>query len=305
MKVLITGGAGFIGSHLAEHFCGTAEVTVLDNLSSGEPSNLEGLDNCNFTFGSVLNRLAVRRAIENADYVFHLAGCADIEDSFVRPLDCAEVETLGTMILLEEAVRASVRKVVFLSSGAVYGETFHSHLPRKESDHMEPNSPYAAAKLAGEVYCQMFMVDRDMPTVSVRCFNAFGPRQKHGVIPAFIHRAIKNHPLKVNGDSAHTRDFIYVKNVVAALVFLALSPTARGCFNLGSGQGTQIMCLAQKIIDITGSTSEIQRTPERPRDNLRLIADTSRLASAGFTPACDLERELRLTVADIRSKCTV
>lgn len=303
MKVLITGGAGFIGSHLAEHFNSSAEITVLDNLSTGEPSNLDDLGNCNMTFGSVLNRLAVRRAMENADYVFHLAGNPSIHGSFERQLEYAEVESLGTLIVLEEAAQAKVRKFVYASSAAVYGDC-SAGAKRYEDDDLEPKSPYAAAKLAGEVYCRMFTVDRKLPTVCARIFNAFGPRQRGGVVDSFIYRALNNRPLAINGSGQKVRDFVYIKAVVAALVFLALTPDVTGPFNIGMGNGMTLMALAKKIIDLTGSRSEIHGDPERQGDIEHLVADTTHIVHEGFTPSQDLDESLRQTIAAMRNKLT-
>lgn len=305
MKILITGGAGFIGSHLAEHFNGRAEVTVLDNLNTGEPGNLDDLVNCNMTFGSVLNRLAMRRAMEGVDYVFHLAGYASISASFERPLECAEVESLGTMIALEEAVQAKVKKFVYSSSAAVYGEGPASAKPRHEDDHLEPKSPYAAAKLAGEVYCRMFAVERKLPTVCARIFNAYGPRQRGSVVDNFIYRALNNRPLVINGSGTKVRDFVYIKAVVAALVYLALTPGVTGACNVGTGCGLSLMELARKIIELTGSRSEIHGDPDRPGDISHLVADNRRIKSEGFMPALpDLDEGLRQTIASLRNKLT-
>lgn len=305
MKILITGGAGFIGSHLAEHFNGAAEVTVLDNLSSGEPDNLDGLGNCSVTFGSVLNRLAVRRAMEGVDYVFHLAGMASIDNSFDRQVEYAEVESLGTLIVLEEAAKAGVKKVVYASSGTVYGEWPAVYLPRRENSQMEPKSPYAASKLAGEVYCQMFTIDKKLSTVCARLFNVFGPRQNQGVISAFIYRALHNRPLVINGSGSKVRDFIYVKSAVAALAFLGLKSTATGAYNIGSGLGMSLMTLARRVIDSTGSFSEIHDGPELRGELTNLVADISHISDEGFTPSCDFDKELRMTIADFRSKMSV
>jgi UDP-glucose 4-epimerase len=302
MKVLITGGAGFIGSHLAEHFSNSAEVVVLDNLSTGEPGNLDDLGNCNMTFGSVLNRLAVRRAMEGVDYVFHLAGNPGIRESFERPLEYAEVESLGTLIVLEEAAQAKVRKMVYASSAAVYGDCFAQwRCARNETDNLEPKSPYAAAKLAGEVYCRMFTVDQKLTTVCARIFNAFGPRQRNNVVDTFIYRALNNRPLVINGNGTKIRDFIYIKAVVAALVFSALTPGLTGAYNIGTGHGLSLMDLAKKIIELTNSRSEIHQDAEHSGDIGFLKAATDRLQGAGFTPPLpDLEEGLRQTIAACR-----
>lgn len=299
MKVLVTGGAGFIGSHVVEHFQDKAEVRVLDNFSTGHPDNLEGLQ-CEVINNSVLNRFAVRRAMEGVDFVFHLAGLSSVEESMKKPIEYAETNSLGTLIVVEEAALAGITKLVYASSAAVYGDEAE---PCKERGRLEPKSPYAATKLAGEVYCQIFTIDKKLPTVSVRCFNVFGPRQRGntGVVPTFLYRAMKNAALKINGDGRQTRDFIYVKSVVAAMVFLGLHPEATGTFNVGSGTATSIRELASRIIDITGSRSEIHPGPDRPGDIRHSIAAIERLLAAGFTPSTNFDHELRMTAAWFRS----
>jgi UDP-glucose 4-epimerase len=298
MKVLITGGAGFIGSHLAEHFATRAEVVILDNLSTGSNDNLADI-RCDSRFGSVLNRMAVRRAMEGVDYVFHLAGMVSVEESMEKPVECAEVNTLGTLIVLEEAANAKVRKLLFVSSAAVYGDG--PEPVRKESDHLEPKSPYAATKLAGEVYCQMFAIERKLNTVVARCFNVFGPRQdpKTGVVASFAYRAIRNAPLTINGNGRQTRDFIYVKNAVSALAFLALLPESNGTYNVGSGTPTSVLGLAHTLIELTGSRSEIHCGPDRPGDIKHSVASIDRLTGAGFIPSNHAD-ELRTTIASLR-----
>jgi UDP-glucose 4-epimerase len=234
MKVLVTGGAGFIGSHVVEYFQGRAEVRVLDNLRSGFKHNLGGLQ-CEFIPGSVLDRDQVRRAVQGVDYVFHLAAMVSVPESANKPLECAEINAAGTLVLLEEAARARAKKLVFSSSAAIYGN--NPVMPKIEMMPPEPKSPYAATKLDGERHCKRFADQGRLPTVCLRYFNVFGPRQNPesqyaAAIPAFIDRALKNQPMIIFGDGEQTRDFIYVKDVAAANAFFAIQSPASGIFNV-------------------------------------------------------------------------
>ena len=160
MKILVTGGAGFIGSHIVEYFQDRAEVRVLDNLASGFRHNLAGL-RCEFIPGSVLNRELVARAVRDVDFVFHLAAMISVAESMQKPVECAETNTVGTLIVLEEAARAKVKKLVLSSSAAIYGDS--PVVPKIEEMPPEPKSPYAISKLDGEFYCRMFAAGPDCP----------------------------------------------------------------------------------------------------------------------------------------------
>jgi nucleoside-diphosphate-sugar epimerase len=192
MKILVTGGAGFIGSHIVEQLHQRAEVRVLDNLRSGHRRNLAGL-RCEFIAGSILDREAVRRAVQNVDYVFHLAAMVSVPESMQKPVECNETNTTGTLIVLEEAARAGVKKLAFSSSAAIYGN--NPTVPKVETMLPEPVSPYAVTKLDGEFYAAMFAREHRLATVSLRYFNVFGPRQDPrsqyaAAVPAFIERAL-------------------------------------------------------------------------------------------------------------------
>ena len=240
MKVLVTGGAGFIGSHIVEHFQDHAEVRVLDNLCSGFKRNLSGL-RCKFIQGSILDRQLVRQAIKGVDYIFHLAAMISVPESMQKPVECAETNTIGTLVVLEEAARAKVKKLVLSSSAAIYGD--NPVVPKIETMLPEPKSPYAISKLDGEFYCRMFAAEGRLQTACLRYFNVFGPRQNPrsqyaAAVPIFIDRALKNKPITIFGDGEQTRDFIYVQDVVAANVFFATQSPATGVFNVACGQRT-------------------------------------------------------------------
>ena len=229
MKVLVTGGAGFIGSHIVEHFQGRAEVRVLDNLRSGFKHNLAGFEH-EFIEASILDREAVRRAVEGVDYIFHLAAMISVPESMAKPIECNELNTNGTLVVLEEAAKAGVKKLVLSSSAAIYGD--NPVVPKVETMFPEPKSPYAITKLDGEYYCRMFAAEGKLQTACLRYFNVFGPRQDPksqyaAAVPIFIHRALKHEPITIYGDGEQTRDFIYVKDIAAANVYAATQPATR------------------------------------------------------------------------------
>lgn len=298
MKVLVTGGAGFIGSHIVEHFQGQAEVRVLDNLRSGYRENLQGLDH-EFIEGSITDRDVVRQAVENVDYIFHMAAMISVPESMEKPVECVEINTIGTLVVLEEAARAGVKKMCFSSSAANYGD--NPTVPKIETMLPEPKSPYAITKLDGEYYCDMFSREGRLNTGVMRYFNVFGPRQDPGsayaaAVPIFIDKAVRNETITIFGDGEQTRDFIYVKDVVAANVFLALNDTAPGFYNVAYGQRLTINDLARKIIELTDSSSTIEYAPERPGDVKHSMASVEKIRSAGFVPSGCFDEGLGATI---------
>ena len=298
MKILVTGGAGFIGSHLVEHFHQSAHVRVLDNLASGFRQNLAGLK-CEFLPGSILDRDCLRRAMHGVDYVFHLAAMISVPISMQKPIECNETNTTGTLMVLEEAVRAGVKKLVFSSSAAIYGN--NPTVPKTETMGPEPSSPYAITKLDGEFYCQMFSRETQLPTVCLRYFNVFGPRQNPrsayaAAVPIFIDRALKNEPLTIYGDGEQTRDFIFVKDIVAANAHFAVNSPATGVFNVAGGGSITIKALAKEIHRLTGSRSEIIHAPERAGDVKHSLADIGKSRAAGFIAAGQFSAGLKATV---------
>ncbi len=192
-------------------------------MRSGFKRNLAGFKH-EFIEASILDRAAVRRAMEGVDFVFHLAAMVSVPESMQKPVECNEINTTGTLVVLEEAARAKVKKLVFSSSAAIYGD--NPVTPKIETMLPEPKSPYAITKLDGEFYCGMFAGEGRLATACLRYFNVFGPRQDPksqyaAAVPIFIDRAVKHQPITIYGDGEQTRDFIYVKDIVAANVFFA------------------------------------------------------------------------------------
>lgn len=298
MKVLVTGGAGFIGSHLVEHFQGKAEVRVLDNLRSGYRRNLDGFD-VEFIEGSIMDTDAVKRAVEGVDYVFHLAALISVPESMAKPRECVDLNVTGLLNVLEAAADAGARKLVLASSAAIYGN--NPTVPKVETMLPEPKSPYAITKLDGEYYNAIFTTEGRLETASMRFFNVFGPRQDPNsayaaAVPIFIRKALAGEPLTIYGDGGQTRDFIYVKDIVAALVFAATTPGITGTFNVGYGASTTINDIARTIIAEAGSDSEIRYEAERAGDVRHSLASVERLSEAGFRPVSNLREGLAATL---------
>ncbi|MEO1236491.1 MAG: NAD-dependent epimerase/dehydratase family protein [Planctomycetota bacterium] len=302
MRILITGGAGFIGSHLAEHYQGRAEVRILDNLASGYRHNLDGLD-VELIEGDIRDRSAVEAAVQGVDLVFHLAAMVSVPESMQRPIACDEVNTLGLLNVLRASADAGVRKLVFSSSAANYGDD--PEVPKREDMVPQPKSPYAITKLGGEYYCRMFHDEGLLRTACLRYFNVFGPRQDPrsayaAAVPIFLTKALAHEPITVFGDGEQTRDFVYVKDVVAANAFMAEHAEHTGVYNVGYGRSITINQLARKLIDLTGSSSTVEHRAARAGDVQHSRAAIDRLLATGFTHVGDFETGLARTVEHFR-----
>lgn len=305
MKILITGGSGFIGSHIVEHFQGTAEeIRVLDNLRTGYRHNLDGL-NHTFIEGSITDRALVEKAVAGVDYVFHLAALVSVPESMSKPGECVDINVHGLLNVLEASANAGVRKLVFASSAAIYGD--NPTVPKLETMVPEPKSPYAITKLDGEYYLNMFHSEGRLETAAIRFFNVFGPRQDPkgayaAAVPIFIEKAVRNEDITVFGDGEQTRDFIYVKDIVGALVFAATTPGVTGVFNAGYGGQITINKLANELITAAESTSRVLHGPERAGDVKHSRASSDKLRAAGWTPKHTLEEGLAATLEFFRGK---
>lgn len=299
MKILITGGAGFIGSHIAELYQEKAgEIRVLDNLRTGYRHNLDGLKHT-FIEGSITDRELVKKAVDGVDYVFHLAALVSVPESMAKPGECVDINVHGLLNVLEEATAAGVKKLVFASSAAVYGD--NPTVPKTEGMIPEPKSPYAITKLDGEYYLGMFQQEGRLETAAIRFFNVFGPRQDPkgayaAAVPIFIEKAVRNEDITVYGDGAQTRDFIYVKDIAGALSFAVETPGVTGVFNAGYGGQITINDLAERIIGSAGSSSKVLHGPERAGDVKHSRASADKLRAAGWIPSHTLEEGLGTTM---------
>jgi UDP-glucose 4-epimerase len=302
-QFLVTGGAGFIGSHLALALARRGErVRVLDDFSTGRRENLASFaKDVEIVEGSTCDPSAVARAVAGCDVVFHQAALASVPRSIDDPLATHAACATGTLVVLDVARRAGVRRVVYAASSSAYG---NQPTPRKrESDPPSPLSPYAAAKLAGEAYCQSFWHSYRLETVALRYFNVFGPRQDPSgpyaaVIPLFIQAILLGQPPTIFGDGRQTRDFTYVENVVQANLLAASAPHAAGqVFNVGSGQATSLLELLALLNTLAGTSIQPRFEPARAGDVRDSLADISLARQVlGYEPMIDLTEGLRRTL---------
>ena len=300
MKVVVTGGAGFIGSNLAEELLKKHEVTVIDNLSTGRIENLDQIMNrINFIEGSITDLDLLKEAFSGSDTVFHQAAIPSVQRSVDNPIASNEANVEGTLKVLVAARDCGVRKVVYASSSSAYGDT--PTLPKHEDMKPNPMSPYAISKLAGEYYCRVFSEVYGLKTASLRYFNVYGPRQNPesqyaAVIPRFITRVLANSPPVIYGDGKQTRDFTFVKDVVKANI-LAMESPAQGVFNIACAKRVSLNELAGKIMKITGIRIDpIYEEPRQGdvRDSLADITEARR--ELGYEPDFDLDSGLEETI---------
>jgi UDP-glucose 4-epimerase len=301
-RIVITGGAGFIGSNLAEELSAHNQVIIIDDLSSGRIENIQHLlnkGNATFIQGSITELPLLQAAFKDVDFVFHQAAMASVSGSIEDPLLCHEVNAKGTLNVLVAARDNHVRKIVFASSCAVYGDS--PVLPKTEDMPPEPQSPYAVTKLTGEHYCQVFSSVYGLPTACLRYFNVYGPRQDPSsdyaaVIPRFITRALQNQPLIIFGDGDQTRDFVFIRDVVGANL-LAAEGKALGICNVGSGESISVNMLAAAISDILGRKLDIVHQTPRSGEVRHSRADISTARAMGYRPQYSLQAGLTATIA--------
>jgi nucleoside-diphosphate-sugar epimerase len=304
MRYVVTGGAGFIGSHLVEHLvCHDHEVVVLDDFSTGRRENIAPwLDRIELVEGSITDPAACARAIRGADYVLHQAALPSVPRSVRDPEGSHAVNATGTLQVLLAARDAKVKRVVYAASSSAYGNT--PELPKHEGMVARPLSPYAVAKLAGEQYCRAFHASFGVPTVALRYFNVFGPRQDPtsqyaAVVPKFIVAARTGEPPTIYGDGEQTRDFTYIANVVRANLLACEAPDAAlgEVFNVGCGERISVNELWRRIRTLVGSSVEPRYEPTRTgdvRDSLASIARARELL--GYEPVMTVAEGLRATV---------
>jgi UDP-glucose 4-epimerase len=305
---LVTGGAGFIGSHLAEALVRRGDkVRVIDNLSTGFLANLDPIfDAIEFVEGDITDPDAVAEAVRGVDCVFHEAALASVPRSMERPLDTHAACVTGTITLLDAARRAGVRRVVYAGSSSAYGDQPASS--KRETDPPMPISPYGAAKLAGEFYCQAFAASFPIETVTLRYFNVFGPRQDPGspyaaVIPLFITAILAGRQPVIYGDGQQSRDFTYVANVVHANLLAADAPGVSGrVFNVANGRTVTLLELLAALNRLLGTDVAPIHAPPRPGDIRESMADiTLARKCLGYEPQVDFLEGLRRSIDAYRA----
>lgn len=304
---LITGGAGFIGSHIAEHLAGEGHaVRIFDNLSSGHLANLDHLrDRVAFVRGDVRDRAAIEAAMQGVEFCFHEAALVSVFESVEKPVENHDINMTGTLNVLQAAKLAGVRRVVFASSAAVYGND--PALPKREDMRPQPASPYAAGKITGEYYLSLFAQLYGVETVSLRYFNVFGPRQDpksmySGVISKFTDDVRTGRTPTIFGDGGQTRDFVFVKDVVQANIRAMRSPgVGRGeAFNVATGRTSSLLDLLAAIGTLVGRKIEPVFKEARQGDIRHSAADIGRARSElGYEPGFTLNAGLDILLRSL------
>jgi UDP-glucose 4-epimerase len=306
--LVITGGAGFIGSNLARELAKDNEVTVIDDLSTGLLKNIKDLiktKKINFIKGNITNEKLLQKTFRDVDYVFHQAAIASVPKSIEDPIKSNDVNINGTLNVLVAARDNNIKKVVFASSCSIYGDS--PALPKTEFMIPCPISPYSVNKLVGEYYCNVFTKVYNLKTAALRYFNVYGPRQDPGgdyaaVVPRFINMVLKNKVPIIYGDGEQTRDFIYVDDIVNANIIAAESKET-GIFNIAAGKPVSINELTQYITQITGK--KIQAVYKKPRqgDIIHSSADISKAKQKlGYEPKFALKKGLEETIKWFQSQ---
>lgn len=308
MRYVVTGGAGFIGSHLVEHLVGQGrEVVVLEDFSTGKRENIAPwLESIELVEGSITDPAVCARALAGADYVLHQAALPSVPRSIKDPVASHAVNATGTLNILIAARDAGVKRVVYAASSSAYGNT--AELPKREDMVARPLSPYAVAKLAGEQYCRAFHASFGVPTVALRYFNVFGPRQDPtsqyaAVVPKFITMALAGESPTIFGDGNQTRDFTYVANVVRAnLLACEAGPDALGeVFNVGCGERISVNDLWHRIRTLVGTEVDARYEPTRAGDVRDSLASLDRIrAVLNYEPVVDVQEGLARLVEVMR-----
>ena len=300
-RVLVTGGAGFIGSHIVEELMrGGASVRVLDNFSSGKRENLETFrGDLEILDGDLRDAQTVKSAMQDVELIFHLAAFISVPQSMADPGTCFAVNVAGTVTLLEAARKAGARKVVLSSSTAVYGNT--DKFPTDEKTPLKPLSPYALSKQVNELYTRLYTRTFNLPVVALRYFNVYGPRQRPdsdyaAAIPIFVQHLAAGEPITIYGDGKQSRDFIFVKDVVRANLLAAESDAAGEAFNICTGRETTLLDLLEELSELSPRQPEVRFEAPRPGDIYRSAGDPQKAAmSFGFRAQTSLADGLAQT----------
>jgi len=299
-NILVTGGAGFIGSHLVDRLSLENRVIVLDNLSSGSLSNLEKSKNrITFIKGDTLDKGLLKDIVAEVELVFHLAANVGNIKSIEDPYFDMDVNIKGTINLLEACLKSNIKRLVYSSSGAIFGEA--KYLPIDEEHPLNPESPYGVSKLAAEKYCFAFYKVHGIPTTAVRYFNVYGPRQGSShypnVIAIFFSRIKDGKPLTIFGDGKQTRDFLFVEDVVTANILAATHPAAVGeIFNIATGKASSVEQVANLIKQISAKESPVVYADSRAGEVRHSQANIEKARRMlGYNPETDLKKGLLLT----------
>lgn len=301
-KCIVTGGAGFIGSHIAEALLnnGASKVTIIDNMTTGKVENLKNLDHDRIELicGDI-TKLDLITIFENHDYAFHEAALVSVPESIKEPTKTNQININGSFNVFKAACKNNLKKVICASSAAVYGET--EVLPNVETLPLQPLSPYAVSKATMELYSNTFTNTYNLPTACLRYFNVFGPRQTvdsaySGVIPKFITTLLKGEQPIIYGDGTQTRDFVYVKNIAEANILVAKNDVT-GIYNIAHGSTINIKELLKRICDLMGYDFNPKYEPARAGDIKNSVADISKAEEAfGYQNEHDFDKELKETI---------
>ncbi len=297
-KIIVTGGLGFIGSHIVEELCKNNEVIIIDNESTGKMENIRHFkDRVILAIGDI-NSIDLNGIFEDVDYIFHEAALPSVPRSIKDPIQSNEANITGTLKVLKAASECDVKKVVIASSSSVYGDT--PQLPKVETMPINPKSPYAVTKATGELYCKVFEEIHDLQTVALRYFNVFGPRQDpnsqySAVIPKFIKAITNGKSPTIYGDGTQSRDFTFVKNVVEANI-KACESNKTGSFNIACGRRIVLNNLIKMINELLGKDIQPIYVDPRPGDIKHSLADINAAKSFGYNPKDNFKNELEETI---------
>jgi UDP-glucose 4-epimerase len=308
MRALVTGGAGFIGSHIVEELLNRgASVRVLDNFSTGKRENLESFHgDLEIWAGDLREAGLIKAATQAVDLVFHLAAFVSVAQSMLEPENCFAINVAGTVALLEAARQAGVQKVVLSSSTAVYGNT--DKFPTDEETPLKPVSPYALSKQVNELYARLYTQIYNLPVTALRYFNVYGPRQQPdsayaAAISIFTRRLVHGEPITIYGDGKQSRDFIFVKDVVDANLKAAESGAYGEAFNICTGQETTLLDLLEELSGLSPHQPVVRFEAPRPGDIYRSKGNPEKAAAQlGFRAGTSLAEGLAQTVEWMKNK---
>ena len=306
MKYLITGGAGFIGSHIARALLEKGEeVRVLDNFSSGKRENLQGLD-VELVEGDLRDSSKVTEAVKGVDIIFHEAAFVSVPESMEKPQECFDINVTGTSMLFEAARKAGVKRVVIASSAAVYGDS--TAMPLVENTPLKQLSPYATSKRIDEMYAELFTNQFGLEVAALRYFNVYGPRQRPdsmyaAAVPIFIRRMLDNKPITVYGDGGQSRDLVNVRDVVQANLLASQHPAAPGqIFNVCTGIETRLLDLLDILYEVFPNAPKHVHAEPRAGDIYRSIGTPKKAVDTlGFKPQISLADGVKEAVEEMRS----